>query len=666
MASRLQIDPGVFQVLRDYAEQQGCTVEHLIESWLVDAATPSAKPPSLYRDLLDRTSDTVALLDLDLRYLYVNPMLGRLMGRDPAEMIGRTDAETGMAPEMAARFRRDWDEVIAFEFETPLGPQYFESRLTPIIGDDGAVQYLLAITRDITRYYLAERALKESEEKYRLIAENTSDGIAIYDAAQGYVIYASPAYDRQHGRQPGETVGRNASTILEGLHPDDLDDVLAQLGAAIQAKANEVTYTYRIQHQAGHYFWREDHTRFIYDEDANWTQAYIISRDVSARIQAEEARQRSESYMREVLESVSDIVWAVDLPDCNMIYVSDAVEAISGRPVQDFYANNQLWYDIIHPDDLGAVQAAESNLIANGQAEWEYRIVRTDGEARWMHDRATIVFDQNDVPVRVAGIATDITERKRHQAFALENERLKARFKQEQEHNQLIQQMISALSHDLRTPLTVIATSKDILSQYHGQISEKSREEKLERIGRQVQYMLELLNDTVHMVRGNLEEKTFHPASVNLATLCQVSVEEISAAADAIDHRLVFDNPGAVSTAIIDEVLVSRILLNLLSNAIKYSPLNSEIRLELDRQPGAILLRVIDQGIGIDPDDLPHIFNPFYRADSVRQLSGTGLGLSIVRDCVQRHNGQITIDSTPGQGTTFTLSLPDLPGAATG
>jgi signal transduction histidine kinase len=160
------------------------------------------------------------------------------------------------------------------------------------------------------------------------------------------------------------------------------------------------------------------------------------------------------------------------------------------------------------------------------------------------------------------------------------------------------------------------------------------------------------------MVRGNLGGKTFNPAPVNLATLCQVSIDEINATSGD-QHRLRFISHACTDrTLMIDEVLISRILLNLLSNAIKYSPEGGNIRLELSCEDDQVRLQVSDQGMGISDADLQNIFKPFYRAREVQHISGSGLGLSIVKDCVERHQGRMAIESSPGRGSTFTVILP--------
>lgn len=289
--------------------------------------------------------------------------------------------------------------------------------------------------------------------------------------------------------------------------------------------------------------------------------------------------------------------------------------------------------------------------------EGEFTIICADGTQRIWQFSSTPLDRLPDNRRLMMSIATDVTKLRQAEVYSLEHERLRARFQKEQERNIFVQRIISALSHDLRTPLTVILSSKDILDIYSDRMSEEKRHEKLDTIGRQVQFALELLDDTVNIARGNVSEVSYHPTPVNIATLCQVSVDETQTAA-ATQQRVKFANLNGLETAIIDEVLVSRILVNLLTNALKYSPDDSEVRLELEHTENWIVLRVIDRGIGIHEDEIPHIFDPFYRAKNAGSANGTGLGLCIVSDCVSRHGGQIRVESKLGEGSIFTVKLP--------
>ena len=221
----------------------------------------------------------------------------------------------------------------------------------------------------------------------------------------------------------------------------------------------------------------------------------------------------------------------------------------------------------------------------------------------------------------------------------------------------MVQRAISALNHDIRTPLAVIATTKDMLSRYFDRLDEEKRREKLESIDKQLRQVLEMLNDVAAVVKGSFTSPAFNPHTINLSALCRVSVNEVEATS-GIHHQLRFETDGQVTTALIDQTLISRVLINLLSNAVKYSAAGSLVTLSLTRMEQWIVLRVSDQGVGIPADEQSAVFEPLYRALNVGEVDGTGLGLSIVRDCVERHHGTIALESTVGVGTTITVKIP--------
>jgi signal transduction histidine kinase len=168
---------------------------------------------------------------------------------------------------------------------------------------------------------------------------------------------------------------------------------------------------------------------------------------------------------------------------------------------------------------------------------------------------------------------------------------------------------------------------------------------------------LELLNEMSLTVKGSLDERVFQVRPLNLPALCQASISEIQETVGA-NYEFSFINRSSIEVVNVDETLVSRILLNLLSNAVKFSREGGKISLELSQQDDWLSLCVEDSGIGIAEADIPHIFDPFYRAKNASHIRGTGLGLNIVKDCVERHQGKISAESQLGEGTRFLVQLP--------
>lgn len=373
-----------------------------------------------------------------------------------------------------------------------------------------------------------------------------------------------------------------------------------------------------------------------------------IGRDITEQKRAREDLETALEQNQRILNAMFD-GYLVGKPDGTILDVNQRYCDMLGYSREELLAKRV--YELDAALDQPAIDRNAAQL--NGKPlVIETRHTHRDGHLVNV-EISTVLLDAE----HMACFIRDITRRKQNEAFLLDYERLKASFQKEQHQNSLIQWVISTLSHDLRAMLAVIATSKDILVRYAEHMSPAQQQEKLETIGRQLRLAVELLDDTVTMVRNKVDGRGFQPSTVNLAALCRISVEELGATRGQ-QHHLRFINLWGAESAFVDEILISRILLNLLSNAIKYSPQGTEILLELSQRDEWLVLRVVDHGIGMHPDALSHIFEPFYRANGVDHIEGTGLGLSIVKDCVEKHQGQIHVDSTPNVGTVFTIELP--------
>ncbi len=384
--------------------------------------------------------------------------------------------------------------------------------------------------------------------------------------------------------------------------------------------------------------------------------------EIAARRQTETDLRTSETRYRVISELISDYAYAYQVaPDGTLIHewMTDSFERVTGYSWDEDDARG--FYSLYHPDDMEKAQCDVQQVIAGQEVTGEYRIITKQGDTRWVRIYRRPIRDEAEQRVvRFYGIAQDITAQKAAEAAELEQTRLETILKREQEWNATIHHMMKVLSHELRNPLAAISTSADILRRYYMQLDEQRRIEKLMSIHSQILRMNQLIDDVVMVVRGAFNRVAFQPQRVNLARLCQVSLNEMQETLTT-RHTLRFSSDGQVQQAQVDETLLSRILVNLLSNAIKYSPEDSEVRLELARAAQEIVIRVVDQGIGIPADDQQRIFETFFRARNALSVNGTGLGLSIVSDCVRLHNGSISVESVVGVGSTFIVRLPYIP-----
>lgn len=246
----------------------------------------------------------------------------------------------------------------------------------------------------------------------------------------------------------------------------------------------------------------------------------------------------------------------------------------------------------------------------------------------------------------------DITARKR-----LETE-LRQALHKERELSELKSRFIARASHEFRTPLAVILTSSDLLKNYGARMTVEQRDEKLNRLQKEVRSMAVMLDDLLTISKGE-ELREFNPELIDLESLTNDVVREIGEGI-GMQHQLVVVCQGNCANVYADRKLIERIVTNLLSNAIKYSPVGSTIEVGTTCEVTRIIIRVKDQGIGIPDDDQARLFEAFHRAKNVDHISGTGLGLAIVKQAVELHGGEVSFTSQLGKGTIFTVILPNL------
>ncbi|MGB3756147.1 MAG: ATP-binding protein [Rivularia sp. (in: cyanobacteria)] len=239
----------------------------------------------------------------------------------------------------------------------------------------------------------------------------------------------------------------------------------------------------------------------------------------------------------------------------------------------------------------------------------------------------------------------------------------------EKEMRELKSRFVSMVSHEFRNPLSTILNSTELLANHSQEITENKKSEYLYHIQNSVKNLNQLLSDVLLVGKAEVHKTHFNPAPLDLEKFCQDLVAEIKLLATE-KHQIILKIHGcctqqeedSASTDInlprLDEKLLRHIFTNLLSNAIKYSPQGGEICFDLFCLQGEAIFRIQDKGIGIPEIEQDNLFTSFQRASNVGQIPGHGLGLSIVKQYVELHEGEITLISKEGVGTTFIVTIP--------
>lgn len=300
------------------------------------------------------------------------------------------------------------------------------------------------------------------------------------------------------------------------------------------------------------------------------------------------------------------------------------------------------------------LQTAIANA-RNGQLiRKQIQVQRACNQMVWMDFSLKPLKDEMGKVVMLIAEGRDISEIKRAEAEILRM------LEQEQQLNELKTSFISMVSHEFRTPLTIIRSSTELLQRYYHKWTQEKQDQFFERIQKGIRNMLQLLDEVLLLGKAESGKLQYEPAPLDLENFCRELTETFQLNAGS-RHTINFTCQGKCHQAEMDELLLQHIFPNLLSNAIKYSPEGGIIKFDLICQDGTVTLRVQDRGIGIPLKDQANLFETFQRCSNVGQIKGTGLGLSIVKKCVELHKGQIDVESEVGMGTTFTVKLPLYP-----
>ncbi len=237
-----------------------------------------------------------------------------------------------------------------------------------------------------------------------------------------------------------------------------------------------------------------------------------------------------------------------------------------------------------------------------------------------------------------------------------EKEETQRFLEKEKELNELKSRFISMVSHEFRTPLAAIKFAASFMLRYREKLDIAKREQKLTKIISQVDHMVDMLNDVLTIGRTEAGKTKVKLKTVPFNEFILPIIEDVSQAftnSHHIDYQPVPDN----CLVDIDEKIAIKLFNNLLSNAIKFSPKADKVEFKTKITDGKLHIEIRDYGIGIPSEDLKHLFDPFHRGTNVEGIPGTGLGLKIVKDAVEIHDGEISIESKENEGSTFFIKL---------
>ncbi|HZM33891.1 MAG TPA: response regulator, partial [Burkholderiales bacterium] len=491
----------------------------------------------------------------------------------------------------------------------------------------------------------AQKALRKTERRYRTVLGLMPAAVYTCEAPGGAITYYNEHAARLWGRAPA--LGDTDERFCGSLRLWRPDGTALPHAAAPMALAMREGCPFRNEEVV---IERPDGTRItvlvnidpLRDEDGKLVGAINVFHDVSERRQAEEALRESEARYRAVVESQAEMVCRFRM-DGTILFVNGAYARARGT-TSEALAGTNFWSFISEADRVHVRAMLERLTPEAPEARIENRFQTTEGERWTLWTNRALAFDADRRVLEAQSTGVDITERKCMEAALREADRAKDEF-------------LATLSHELRNPLAPLRNSLHLLRRADPQRAQPIHD----MMERQVNHLVRLVDDLMDMsriARGSLELRR---EAVTLQAVLKNAIETSEPLISDAGHRLQVSLPAEALPLEADPVRLSQVFANLLNNAARYTPARGDIRIEARREHGEAVVEISDTGEGIEPAELPRLFEMFSQGErtSRRSQGGLGIGLAIVRRLVQMHGGSVLGRSEGlGKGSCFTVRLP--------
>ncbi|WP_051293695.1 MHYT domain-containing protein [Pseudoduganella violaceinigra] len=377
------------------------------------------------------------------------------------------------------------------------------------------------------------------------------------------------------------------------------------------------------------------------------------------------ALRTSEEQLRSLVANIPGITFRCrNVPGWPLLFVSDAIESMTGYPAADFLGDppRRLFGELVHPDDWPAVQqGARSAVMERRPFRLEYRIRHRDGSIHWFWGNGNVVPGPSGEVELIDGVVLDISGRR------LMEQDLRIAKERAEQAAAARAAFLANMSHEIRTPMNSILGFTDVL--LNGELTPVQRRhlDTVRNAGRSLLRLLDAILDTAKLDKGAVELE-LHDFSLLALSDELASTMATAARAKGLSMSLQYD-PALPNWIHGDELRVRQVLTNLMDNALKFTSRGSvslAVSPEIEGERRMVHFAVSDTGIGIEPERMQAIFEPFVQADASmnRRFGGTGLGTTICKQLVELMGGRLWADSVPGQGSTFHVLLPLLPARA--
>lgn len=535
-------------------------------------------------------------------------------------------------------FTKGSEYIVEYRIKTKSGSwiwlsDYFMHK--EIIGDEIIIE---GHATNITFQKQIQQKLVTSEEKYRFLSENATDGIILFE--NKILKYISKGFLEILGYEKDKIENQKVDKVFEYLHPDDVKTYKQKMAEAIEQQKESYKITYRLRNRQGKYLWFENSVKAEYSPKGKHIRSIIQSRNVSDRVLAEETLKKAEATTRTIIQAMPDLLFHIDKSGNLIGCYQENVNLF--KPKEVFLGKNIV--EVFDSNLANQMLAAIEETLLNKNPEIFYDLQMD--KLRHYHAKFAKLNDNE-----IITIVRDISLQKE-----TENE-LKQTAEELKKSIADKDRFLQILAHDLRSPFSSLLGFLNLLVDNFETYDNA-------KIYKYIQYTNEianqayiLLEDLLLWSKTQLGRISFEPKPIIISSICNEMVAEKQSQATFKGIKIICNcSPIKVFA---DENMIKIILRNLISNAIKFSYQNGTIKIHYEITEHEIQVAISDQGIGISTENQQKMWNfanPFTTPGTVEE-KGSGLGLLICKEFVEKNAGRIWLESEVNKGTTFFFTL---------
>ncbi len=606
-----------------------------------------------YRILSENSDDLISLYDEKLRMIYINAEShSRVLGYPAKKFLKFTfkmsiTHKDDIIP-ITNIVKKGFEEGSyrgQIRFKHQKGHYLWFQITAKFFSVDLDKRKLLVVARNITDIKQVEKDLRESEEKYRCLTENSDDLISLYDEKFRLIYVNAESHSRVLGYPEKKFLKLTSKMSI--THKDDIIPFTNIIKKGIEE--GSYRYQIRFKHQKGHYLWFQVTAKF-FSVDLEKRKLLVVSREITDIKQAEKNLRESEEKFRTIAELA--FMGIMIIQEDKIKYINAALLNIFGFSSKDVEGwTKEDITRLVYPEDLEFLKTHRRDLregVLGIKCYYSYRTLTKNGNVKWIDQFSkTIIFEGE--PAELITII-DITEKKEAEEELINLNKLKS-------------ELFVRTSHELKTPLVSIKGFSDLLLTGNRSKLDNDSISKITEIKNGADRLQKLIGDILKSAELESGYTKIKLKSDNLSNLINICVKGVQGFADLRKHQVELNvEPNLITN--FEREQIHKVVSNLLNNAIKYTPPNGKIEINSIIKNNVILTSIKDNGIGLTKEEKQMVFKQFGKIERYGQnlqviSEGTGLGLFISKKIVELHGGEIWVESKGrNQGSTFYFTLP--------